>query len=247
MRAIILSAGQGSRLLPLTERLPKCLLDLGEGQSVLRWQIRQLEGAGVTAIDIVTGFHAPLVDEDLACYHGPVTLRTIFNPFFKVADNLGSVWLALRDLPADTTRFMIVNGDTLFTTNVAKQLLQAARAPITLAVSQKPRYDADDMKVIREGSRLRNVGKSLGLDQVDGESIGMMVFEGSGITEFRRMVEETIASPEGTNVWYLSVLNRLAQASHVETAEVPADLWCEVDFPADYEHAKLAVAQWRGQ
>lgn len=244
MKAIILSAGQGSRLLPLTESNPKCLLDVGGKKSVLRHQIEALEAAGVTQVVVVTGFHAPLVNADLAHYTGSVRVSTLYNPFYKVADNLGSVWLALREIAASDAAFMIVNGDTLFTRTVARQLLAQAQAEITLAVSQKPRYDADDMKVIREGTQLMQVGKSLSLAEVNGESIGMMCFKGAGIAAFRQMVEDTISSPEGTNVWYLSVINRLAAQMEIQTAEVPAEQWCEIDFPVDYEQACLRVKEW---
>jgi choline kinase len=243
VKAVILSAGQGSRLLPLTQTNPKCLLDIG-GQSVLRYQIHQLEAAGVDEVIVVTGFHAPLVSADIAGYTGRLKVRTIFNPFFKVADNLGSVWLALREITANDRAFMIVNGDTMFTAQVAKQLLAEAHGPITLAVSQKPRYDPDDMKVIRDGSRLLHVGKSLHLTEVDSESIGMMCFRESGIDAFRAMVEETISGPDGTNLWYLSVINRLAAQIEVQTAEIPAEQWCEIDFPVDYEQACIRVKEW---
>jgi L-glutamine-phosphate cytidylyltransferase len=244
VKAIILSAGQGSRLLPLTESNPKCLLDIGGGQSVLRYQIAALEAAGVNEVIVVTGFHAPLVNADLIHHRGSATVRTIYNPFYKVADNLGSVWLALREISENEAAFMIVNGDTMFTPTVAKQLLAEAKGAITLAVSQKPRYDADDMKVVREGARLMQVGKSLAMSEVNGESIGMMCFRSEGIGHFRRMVEETISSPEGTNVWYLSVINRLAAQIEIQTAEVPPEQWCEIDFPVDYEQACLRVKEW---
>lgn len=250
MKAIILSAGQGSRLLPLTESNPKCLLDLGKGESVLRYQFAQLERAGVKEVLVVTGFHAPLVEDDVARYHGALSIRLCYNPFYKVADNLGSVWLALREISADSDGFMIVNGDTLFTASIAKQLLvdaQKSGAPITLAVSQKPRYDADDMKVIRDGSRLLQVGKSLSLTEVNAESIGMMCFKNSGVNLFRDMVEHTISQPDGTNVWYLSVLHRLAKEITIETSEVPQEEWCEIDFPLDYEQACRLVNTWRKQ
>ena len=63
-RAVILSAGQGSRLLPLTEDLPKCLLDLS-GRSMLDWQLRGLAEAGVPEAVVVTGFRADQVEAAL--------------------------------------------------------------------------------------------------------------------------------------------------------------------------------------
>ena len=63
-RAIILSAGQGSRLLPLTQQLPKCLIDLA-GRSMLEWQLRALDQMGVAEAVIVTGFHPEFVEAEL--------------------------------------------------------------------------------------------------------------------------------------------------------------------------------------
>src|SRR3546814_12876339 len=90
MKALILSAGQGSRLLPLTEDCPKCLLPLG-GRSILEHQVEQLAAAGVTEIVVVTGFRAAAVESRLARLRRlGVRVRTVFHPFYNVADNLAS-------------------------------------------------------------------------------------------------------------------------------------------------------------
>ena len=59
------------------------------------------------------------------------------------------------------SEFLLLNGDTLFEASVLERLLAAPEHPITLAVSRKDRYDDDDMKVIRDGDRLLQVGKKL--------------------------------------------------------------------------------------
>ena len=64
MKAIILSAGQGGRLLPLTENLPKCLLPIGE-YTLLEHQLRGLSACGVTDVAVVTGFAAGAVEQAL--------------------------------------------------------------------------------------------------------------------------------------------------------------------------------------
>ena len=61
MKVIILSAGQGSRLLPLTEDRPKCLLDLG-GDTLLGVQLKALKAGGATDVVIVTGFRTAAVE-----------------------------------------------------------------------------------------------------------------------------------------------------------------------------------------
>src|SRR3546814_12800337 len=94
MKALILSAGQGSRLLPLTEDCPKCLLPLG-GRSILEHQVEHLAAAGVTEVVVVTGFRAAAVESRLARLRRPgVRARTVFNPFYNAAHTLASPWLA---------------------------------------------------------------------------------------------------------------------------------------------------------
>jgi choline kinase len=92
MKAIILSAGQGSRLGHMTDERPKCLIEFG-GRSLLDRQLDTLDANGIGEAVVVTGFHDELVNAAVerrrTARQGP-TVRTVFNPFFKVADNLGS-------------------------------------------------------------------------------------------------------------------------------------------------------------
>src|SRR3546814_1532246 len=87
-KAIILSAGQGSRLLPLTADMPKCMIDFN-GRTLIEWQIEALKANGIRDIAVVTGFRTEVVEAHLATIGG-ASFEVIFNPFFKVADNLRS-------------------------------------------------------------------------------------------------------------------------------------------------------------
>src|SRR5918995_3136677 len=187
LRAVILCAGQGRRLLPLTEFLPKCLLRIA-GRPVLEWQLRALAANGVSDVTVVTGFGAEAVEHALRRM-GPLgnKVRTRFNPFFAVSDNIGSCFLA-RDLLCDSDA-VLLNGDTLFEPAVLRRALRAPDAPITVTIDRKPAYDADDMKVSVEGSRLQAVGKTLRPEDTDGESIGMLLFRGLGGAVFAEGVE----------------------------------------------------------
>jgi choline kinase len=214
MKAIILSAGQGSRLLPLTEKKPKCLLPAGK-KTLIEWQIDHLVKAGVKEFVVVVGFYAHDVEALLKKINYPgVTIRTLFNPFYKVADNLGSCWLARPEMNQD---FMIVNGDTLFEVEIPRRLLTGPKADITVTVDSKDTYDADDMKVKRQGSRLLEIGKTLPLDQVNAESIGMLLFRGQGVQDFSQQVDESMRQAEGLKWWYLRVIGLIAQKKTVET------------------------------
>jgi L-glutamine-phosphate cytidylyltransferase len=237
MHAIILSAGQGRRLLPLTHDRPKCLLELA-GRPLLAWQLDALLAAGVGPVTVVTGYATDAVEKLLAQAYGDVPVRPLYNPFYEVADNLASCWLARERFAADT---LLLNGDTVFEPAVLTRLLAAPAAPITLAVDRKDAYDEDDMKVILAGERLVRVGKALPVDRVNGESIGMLRMSAQGAHRFREAVDLALREPAGLRRWYLSVIDALAHADLVRACAITGLRWAEVDFPRDVAAAAAVV------
>jgi len=240
VKAIILSAGQGRRLLPLTERIPKCLLTV-QGQSLIRWQIDALTRCGIEDIVVVVGFGADQLESRLAEFAGSQRIRTLYNPFYASTDNLVSCWVARAEMQEE---FLLLNGDTLFEMPVLERLLAAPLHPVTLAIDCKDRYDDDDMKVIRDGGRLVHVGKKLPLDRVDAESIGMMTFRGNGPRLFRESLERALRNPQALKQWYLSLIDDLANSGVVWTQSIEGLGWAEVDCPADLERASRQAAGW---
>jgi len=242
MRAIVLSAGQGSRLLPLTIDRPKCLLPVGS-RSTLQWQVEALSRAPeIDDIVVITGFKAQMVEEAIAAMHGirpPV--RTLFNPFFKVADNLASCWMA-RDLMDED--ILIINGDSLFEVSILKRIIDGARAPINLTINRKALFDSDDMKVTLDGDRVLAVGKTLMQHETNAESIGLVVIREEGRDLFREQVEASMREGWGVGAWYLQVIDRLAKDGHVGATDIGNLEWCEIDFPSDLEIASRLVQRW---
>lgn len=236
-KAIILSAGKGSRLLPLTEDRPKCLIELS-GRSLLEWQLDALASKGVTEVVIVTGFRDDLVDAVAARRHG---VRTLFNPFYHVADNLGSVWLARGEFDRDV---LLLNGDTLITPALVDKVITAQGGAITVTVDEKDEYDSDDMKVLREGDRLLRIGKALEPGEYNAESIGFLAFRGEGGRLFTDQVDRMMHTAEGTRRWYLRAIDALAAETAVHTVSIHGEQWQEVDFPEDVEKAKALTAGW---
>ena len=216
MRAIILSAGQGSRLHPLTENLPKCLLPVQSAEPVLGVQLRALEACGIEHATVLVGFGADQVDDYLEHHCPPgIEVETRFNPFYAVSDNLATCWIAQDLMRGD---FVLLNGDTLFEPRVLGRLLASPDAPLTLVVNEKDEYDDDDMKVsLGEDRRLRAVGKTLDARIVDAESIGLMLFRGIGAERFRAIINAAVRGPDAMKRWYLSIVNDMAQETAVTT------------------------------
>jgi L-glutamine-phosphate cytidylyltransferase len=240
MKAIILSAGQGSRLGHLVDDKPKCLIDFN-GRSLLDRQLDTLEANGVHEAVVVTGFHDELVEEALAERSGGPKVRTIFNPFYKVADNTGSLFMAREELAGDC---LVWNGDTLVSRALMRRVLANDQPGICVTIDRKDRYDDDDMKVAEDGGRLRAIGKRLPLSSVNAESIGLLAFRAGGGERFCEAIDRAIRTPEGTTIWYLRVIHQLAQASEVWTLDIHGEEWGEVDFPVDVEAARELTARW---
>ena len=240
MKAIILCAGQGSRLGHLVDDRPKCLIDFN-GRSVLDRQLDTLEACAVRDVVVVTGFHDELVQEAVAARIGGPNVRTIFNPFYKVADNTGSLFMAREELGGDC---LVWNGDTLVSRALMAKVLGNDRAGICVTIDRKPSYDDDDMKVIAgEDGRLRAIGKRIAKG-VNAESIGLLAFRAGGAERFRDAIERAMRTKEGTTIWYLRVIHHLAQNGEVWTLDIHGEEWGEVDFPADVEAARELTARW---
>jgi choline kinase len=244
LKALIIGAGQGRRLLPLTETEPKALLDIG-GKSILEWQVEALVPNGVTEIVFLAGFNLPAVErklEHLSRLWPQARFCATYNPFYGVADNLATCWMARSEMDGD---FLLLNSDTLFSPGVLQQFLSSPTAPISLAIDAKPRYDDDDMKVELDGSRLVDIGKTLPQDRVHGESIGMLLFREDGPVRFVDSLNAAMAEPQGLRQWYLSVIAALAGETTVQAVSIAGQAWCEIDYPVDVKHARQMVSTWR--
>ena len=238
MKAIILSAGQGKRLLPLTAAMPKCLLEV-QGKTIIEWQIDELHKCGIDQITVVTGYGADKVEDILQRRYGPQRIQTHYSPDYATTDNLVSCWKVRHEMTED---FVLLNGDTLFEAAVVKNLLKSPAGPITVTVNHKDIYDSDDMKVSMDGRRLTRVGKDIPAASIHGESIGMILFRDAGPMVFRNGLDKALVDKASVRRWYLSVINEIAQAKTVSTCSIKGLAWCEVDYPADLKQADRVVA-----
>ncbi len=233
-RAILLSAGQGRRLLPLTADRPKCLIRIGD-RSLLEWQVDALLEAGIKEVVVVSGYRSDLVESVVKRRYADRRVRVEFNPFFDISDNLASCWIVREVMDTD---FLLLNGDIIFEAAVLKRVLESDSAPITLTVNLKDEYDDDDMKVKLSRGLVRSVSKTLAPQQTDCESIGMLYFRGKGPALFRAAVENAMRHPTSLKLWYLSIIDALAADGMVKPCPVTGLGWAELDFPGDLEAAK---------
>lgn len=240
MQIIILAAGKGERLMPLTRNTPKPLLDLGNGATLLEEQIASIHEAGcIDEIVLVLGYLAEQIEAKIKLYQtNGIKIRTIYNPFYEVSNNLMSLWFAQHEMRDD---FLITNGDNLFAPEVFRGLVSENEDGITLAVSRKDDFGYDDMKVSLQDGLVAQVSKQVEPDAIDAESPGLALVRGArscGI--FRSQLEALARRKEFIGRFWLEVFTQLY--SHGVPVRPwffdAATLWQEVDFHADVDKVR---------
>ncbi|MFC1887790.1 sugar phosphate nucleotidyltransferase [Candidatus Cloacimonadota bacterium] len=240
MRAILISAGKGTRLYPLTKNTPKSLLEVGDGLTLLEAQLHSLQEAGIEDITIIIGYRAEQIEAKLHKYNKDFNIKTVYNPFYDVSNNLISVWMARYYMKED---FITINGDDMFTASVIKNLLKSENN-ITMVIDEKPEYDEDDMKIIHKNGLVKEVSKKIKPDLANGESVGIIKFSGHGPQIYVNTLEEMVRHPENKNVFYLKAIQEIINKGYPVHYSIcnPGD-WGELDFHPDLMLIRQYVTQ----
>ncbi|MDO9576718.1 MAG: phosphocholine cytidylyltransferase family protein [Candidatus Cloacimonadales bacterium] len=230
MRAILISAGKGTRLYPLTKNTPKSLLEVGDGLTLLEAQLHSLQEAGITDVVIIVGYRAEQIEAKLYKYKKEFKITTVYNPFYDVSNNLISVWMARFFMKGD---FITINGDDMFTSNVIKNLLKS-KQNITMVMDEKEVYDEDDMKIIHRDELVLEVSKKIDPAKANGESVGIIKFSGHGPKIYVDVLEEMVRHPENLNVFYLKAIQEIINKGYpIHFSKCNSADWGELDFHPD--------------
>jgi len=237
--AVILVAGIGSRLRPITDDRPKALVDLG-GETILGRTVRLLASYGVRKVVLATGYREDAVRA--AMHDAPILVEYCRNPEFDRTQN--SVSLALCRDALGTDAFFKLDGDVVFQRQVLERL-DASSAELAVAVDAGRMLDAEAMKVTLSGAgaaRIAAFGKGIELSQSAGESIGIERISNRFSTRLFAALTATIDGGE-TGLYYEDVYSRLIAAGSLDAEAVAvADLpWTEVDDFSDLERARELV------
>lgn len=238
--AVILVAGVGSRLRPITDDRPKALVDLG-GETILGRAVRLLAEYGVRRVILATGYREDAVHAAMQAARENVELSIEYckNPEFDRTQN--SVSLALCGSRVGSEAFFKLDGDLVFQRQVLERL-DASSAELAVAVDDGRMLDAEAMKVSVSGLSIKAFGKGIALDASAGESIGIERVARATAERLFGGLDRTIAAGQ-TGLYYEDIYSQLIASGQLTAEAVSVrDLpWTEVDDFADLERARELV------
>ena len=238
MRGVILAAGDGGRLRPLTDSQPKVLLPV-QKRPLISYPLRALASQGITEIAIVVGHRARQVTEALEnCAARDYSLEFVYNPDHEGGNALSL--RAARDFVGDDP-FILCMGDHIIEPALISMVLAARPAATTLVVDSEASLDSqlnDATRVLVDGdNRLVRIGKRLRKwNAVD-----------TGVFRFTPDVFSTVEDlygQRGDSLELNDVMRFLAAHDpHVDTCDVSGLFWTDVDTIEDYRSAEQQVEQ----
>ena len=198
MKVIILAAGEGTRLRPLTLNNPKCLVELF-GKSILQWQIDIFNDFQIKNIIIVKGYLEKKINLPNITYY--------INEKFSTTNMIETLFSARNEM---NESIIISYGDIIFEKNVLNELL-TSQADISLVVDtnwlnywkqrfKEPLDDAESLVIDDEGN-ISSIGQKIKkLDQAQAQYIGLMKFQGKGLEQLKSFYDQSKAlSKSGKN------------------------------------------------
>lgn len=245
MRAIILAAGQGTRLRPITDRVPKCLVEL-EGVSLLERQVRTLRSAGITDITVVGGYRADQIEA--------LGYKVIVNENFATTNMVATLFCAREAMRSDSD-LVVSYGDIVYERRVLDALC-GCNAPVCVVVDMQWRWywelrfenpldDAETLKLSPNGRILELGKKPQSYDEIQGQYIGLIKVRSDMIEQLIRLYDRmdrsvTYDGKTFDNMFMTSFLQYLIDSGW-DVRSVPVDNgWLEVDSVADLDlYSKL--------
>ena len=251
---IILAAGRGTRLRPLTDTQPKCLVQLG-GRSLLDWQLDAGHTAGVDDVTVVGGY---LVDQ-LQGRAFPV----IRNPDYEATNMVSTLFCAEEMFGQE---FVLSYGDIVYGPEVLRTLLADA-SEVGVVVDREwrpywetrfddPMRDAESLRIGPEG-QITSIGQQeTAIDRIEAQYIGLMAFRGPGVEALRhsysvaKAQEERGQLPFGggrplAKLHMTDLLQGMIDLGHLVEAVPIRGQWMEIDSVGDLELAERLLAKGR--
>jgi choline kinase len=230
--AIILAAGIGSRLRPLTSFKPKPLIVVG-GQAIIDRQIASLLNNGITQITVIVGYRASSLMKHLSKKfpYPKCEIDYVFNPLYAKTNTVYSLWLASYILSNVST--LVINGDLMLNSESIAKMLSCKESCLGLS---KHTCGKEEVKVRLQDEKIVSIGKGLNPFEVDGEYVGVAKFSQEIGQDYRVALDDAVRKGK-IGIYYDDVLQSLLSKHSIKTANLTDCNVMEIDSLQDFENA----------
>lgn len=229
MKALILAAGTGTRLLPMNAGRPKAMLEI-KGLPLVNHLIRALLAHEICDITIVVGYqYSMLTNYILEAFPGK-RFSFVYNPLFRHMNNIFSFHLCQPYVSG--SELLVCNSDVYCAPDLLVDILSAPFD--TMVVDTQKEYTLEATKVIFNAlGAISKISKDIPREQNQGEYIGICKLSGTSTDLLFNAVRENLDQGK-TELWYIYVLDQLLNQIAVRPFFTEGRVWEEIDYPADY-------------
>ena len=235
---VILAAGRGSRLSPLTDNIPKCLLKIS-GKTILQYQIDAYHNAGIKKIIIVTGYQSKKIEMFIK-EKKYQNIKIIENDRYKYTNNMYSFYLASKYLKK--TRFILNNGDVVIDKNIIKHLINYSYK--SCVAIDKSIFLEESMKInLNSEGFISDISKKINKKNSKGVSIDFYKFSITDAKIFIKEVSKIINIDKNYIEWTEIALQRLFHSEKLKFKpfNILKKNWFEIDT---YDDLKKSIIKF---
>jgi choline kinase len=235
MKAIILAAGVGKRLWPVTQHRPKCLIEIG-GRTLLAHYLQELAAGGIKQAVIVVGHKQDMIKAAVgAGLHG-VDVRYLASDQYR-RGSITSLWLARQELDDDV---VVMDADVLFHRQILRRLIESS-SPTALLLDETVKQQTEECMAIVRGGRIVALTKRMP-DRYDfaGEGVGFLKVRRADCPSLIVSLKAHIDRGEW-DMEYEDALREFFETVRVGFEKIGGLPWTEIDFPEDVMRAERDV------
>lgn len=230
MKALILAAGLGTRLAPITDEHPKCMTKVIDGKTIIQKQIENLLENNIKEITVITGYKSDLLINYINSFCDGVNF--VESTDYSKTNNMYSAFLGKAAM-ADSN-FIMMNADVFFDSSVLKTLLEVNAGDAI--VTDIGNWLEESMKVVAKAGKLIKISKNIDVNEALGSSIDVYKFSKEAGKIFFAKCDEYINKREEVKLWSEVAINDILE----ECCFVACPLngrWYEIDTHDDLEKA----------
>ncbi|MBQ3690192.1 MAG: phosphocholine cytidylyltransferase family protein [Bacteroidales bacterium] len=235
MKAVILAAGVASRLRPLTDNMPKCLLKVN-GKTLLERTLDNFIDNGISDFLIVTGYLQNMIIDFVTANYPKINVKFIENKDYSTTNNIYSLYLAEEFAKGED--FILSDSDILFSKDIISALL-SDKNPNVLAMNRHE-LGEEEIKIISDNERnVLEISKVCSIEKAVGESVGLEKFSKNYSSALFKELHQMIDNEGLSNVFYEKAFERLIPQGYVFKYLDTTDFFSmEIDTVEDYEKVK---------